>query len=119
MNDQRISIDDCEMSIGLYNVLKNCNIHYLDEFLNLETRNILIWKNFGKKRLAEIKTILKIHGLRLKDEPSPHEIKIKYISKLPNKVALLLKSLSRVNHLLEKLQRELIEITWNEEEIEL
>ncbi len=58
-------IDELEFSVRSANCLKNANIHYIGELVQKTEQEMLKTKNFGRKSLKEIKTILEGMGLEL------------------------------------------------------
>ncbi len=58
-------IDELEFSVRSANCLKNANIHYIGELVQRTEQQMLKTKNFGRKSLKEIKTILEGMGLEL------------------------------------------------------
>ncbi len=58
-------IDELEFSVRSANCLKNANIHYIGELVQKTEQEMLKTKNFGRKSLKEIKTILEQMGLQL------------------------------------------------------
>ena len=58
-------IDELEFSVRSANCLKNANIHYIGELVQRTEQQMLKTKNFGRKSLKEIKTILEGMGLQL------------------------------------------------------
>lgn len=59
------SVDELELSVRAYNCLKNANIHTIGELVQRTEQDMLRTKNFGRKSLAEIKSILENMGLQL------------------------------------------------------
>jgi len=58
-------VDELELSVRSANCLKNANIHYIGELVQRTEQEMLKTKNFGRKSLNEIKTVLKELGLEL------------------------------------------------------
>ena len=57
------SIDELELSVRSYNCLKNANIKTISDLVQRTEHEMLKTKNFGRKSLNEIKTILSSMGL--------------------------------------------------------
>ena len=72
------SVDELELSVRSYNCLKNANIRTIGELVQKTDAEMLKTRNFGKKSLNEIKSILAEMGLSLGMKlenfpPSPKE----------------------------------------------
>lgn len=69
------SIDELELSVRAVNCLKNANIFTIGELVQKSDSEMLKTKNFGRKSLNEIKTVLAQMGLglgmKLKSFPDP------------------------------------------------
>lgn len=59
------SVDELELSVRSYNCLKNANIRTIGELVQKTDAEMLKTRNFGKKSLNEIKSILAEMGLSL------------------------------------------------------
>jgi DNA-directed RNA polymerase subunit alpha len=59
------SVDELELSVRSYNCLKNANIRTIGELVQKTDAEMLKTRNFGKKSLNEIKSILTEMGLSL------------------------------------------------------
>jgi DNA-directed RNA polymerase subunit alpha len=59
------SVDELELSVRAYNCLKTANIRTIADLVQKSEAELLKTKNFGKKSLNEIKTILGEMGLSL------------------------------------------------------
>ncbi len=59
------SVDELELSVRSYNCLKNANIRTIGELVQKTDAEMLKTRNFGKKSLNEIKSILVEMGLSL------------------------------------------------------
>jgi len=59
------SVDELELSVRSYNCLKNANIQTIGELVQKTDAEMLKTRNFGKKSLNEIKSILTEMGLSL------------------------------------------------------
>jgi DNA-directed RNA polymerase subunit alpha len=59
------SVDELELSVRSANCLKNANIRYIWELVQKTEPEMLKTKNFGRKSLNEIKSILEEMGLHL------------------------------------------------------
>ncbi|MCX7793954.1 MAG: DNA-directed RNA polymerase subunit alpha [Thermodesulfovibrionales bacterium] len=57
------SIDELELSVRAHNCLKNANIQTIADLVQKTEQEMLKTKNFGRKSLNEIKTILRSMGL--------------------------------------------------------
>jgi DNA-directed RNA polymerase subunit alpha len=73
------SVDELELSVRSYNCLKNANIRTIGELVQKTDAEMLKTRNFGKKSLNEIKSILTEMGLslgmKLENLPPPQEEK--------------------------------------------
>ncbi len=58
-------IDELEFSVRSANCLKNADIHFIGDLVQRTEQQMLKTKNFGRKSLKEIKTILEGLGLHL------------------------------------------------------
>ena len=59
------SVDELELSVRAYNCLKTANIRTIADLVQKSEAELLKTKNFGKKSLNEIKTILSEMNLSL------------------------------------------------------
>lgn len=59
------SVEELELSVRLYNFLKNANIQTIGELIQKSEQEILRTKNFSRESLSEIKEILTSMGLSL------------------------------------------------------
>jgi DNA-directed RNA polymerase subunit alpha len=59
------SVEELELSVRIYNCLKNANIQSIGELVQKTEAEMLKTKNFGRKSLNEIKEILNSMGLSL------------------------------------------------------
>jgi DNA-directed RNA polymerase subunit alpha len=74
-------VDELELSVRAHNCLKAANIKNLAELVALNEQDLLKFRNFGRKSLAELSEIVRVHGLvfgmntekYLKEEPKPVE----------------------------------------------
>lgn len=75
-------IDELELSVRSANCLENADIKYIGELVQRSEAEMLRTKNFGRKSLNEIKSILSEMGLglgiRLEDFPSRQELDANY-----------------------------------------
>jgi DNA-directed RNA polymerase subunit alpha len=70
-------VDELELSVRAHNCLKAANIKTLGELVQLQENELLKFRNFGRKSLAELSEIVQLCGLHfgmnveeyLKDEP--------------------------------------------------
>ncbi len=58
------TIDELELSVRSHNCLKNADITYVGDLVKREEGDMLKTKNFGRKSLNEIKSLLEKMGLR-------------------------------------------------------
>lgn len=58
------TIDDLELSVRSYNCLKAANIRYLADLVRKQESELIKFKNFGKKSLAELTDIVNNFGLK-------------------------------------------------------
>ncbi len=68
------SVDELELSVRASNCLKTANIRTIADLVQRTEAELLKTKNFGKKSLNEIKTILSEMGLRLGMQLDPEEL---------------------------------------------
>ena len=68
------SVDELELSVRASNCLKTANIRTIADLVQKGEPELLKTKNFGKKSLNEIKTILGEMGLRLGMQLDPEEL---------------------------------------------
>jgi len=68
------SVDELELSVRAYNCLKAANIRTIADLVQKTETELLKTKNFGKKSLNEIKTILVEMGLSLGMQLDPEEL---------------------------------------------
>ncbi len=68
------SVDELELSVRAYNCLKTANILTIADLVQKSEAELLKTKNFGKKSLNEIKTILQEMGLSLGMRLDPAEL---------------------------------------------
>lgn len=68
------SVDELELSVRASNCLKTANIRTIADLVQKAEPELLKTKNFGKKSLNEIKTILGEMGLRLGMQLDPEEL---------------------------------------------
>ncbi|NQS71046.1 MAG: DNA-directed RNA polymerase subunit alpha [Desulfobulbaceae bacterium] len=59
------NVEDLELSVRSANCLKNAQIQYIGQLVNKTDAEMLKTKNFGRKSLNEIKTLLAEHDLTL------------------------------------------------------
>ncbi|WKZ58028.1 MAG: DNA-directed RNA polymerase subunit alpha [Bdellovibrionota bacterium] len=75
-------IDELELSVRSANCLENADIKYIGELVQRSEAEMLRTKNFGRKSLNEIKSILSEMGLslglKLEDFPSRQELDANY-----------------------------------------
>lgn len=75
-------VDELELSVRAHNCLKAANIKTLGELVQLQESELLKFRNFGRKSLAELNEIVEICGLQfgmnvehyIKEEPKNHSI---------------------------------------------
>ena len=68
------SVDELELSVRAYNCLKTANIRTIADLVQKSEAELLKTKNFGKKSLNEIKTILGEMSLSLGMRLDPEEL---------------------------------------------
>ncbi len=56
-------IDELELSVRAHNCLKAANIKNIGELVQLQESDLLKFRNFGKKSLAELTELISMHGL--------------------------------------------------------
>jgi hypothetical protein len=59
----RTAIEDLDLSVQSYNVLKAAKINTIGELVQQDTHELLKYRNFGKKSLVEIEELLQEKGL--------------------------------------------------------
>ena len=75
LNDRLFrNVDELELSVRASNCLKTANIRTIADLVQKTEPELLKTKNFGKKSLNEIKTILGEMGLTLGLRPDPEEL---------------------------------------------
>ena len=57
------SVDELELSVRAHNCLKAANIKILAELVSLQESELLKFRNFGRKSLAELTEVVQQHGL--------------------------------------------------------
>lgn len=68
---KKIQISELEISVRLYNLLRQCDFSFLDELTEIKKYELMKYKNFGSASLKEISKIMTENGLYFKDdEPS-------------------------------------------------
>ena len=75
-------VDELELSVRAHNCLKAANIKSLGELVQLQESELLKFRNFGRKSLAELNEIVEMCGLEfgmnveqyLKEEPKNHSL---------------------------------------------
>jgi hypothetical protein len=82
-NKERIPIDDLEFSVRTENVLKGADIFYIDQLLKVSLKDMLEWRNCGKKSIFEVREKLSKYGLALKGETANPEVLKVIIADLP------------------------------------
>ncbi len=70
MENTNIKIEDLELSIRAYHVLKEHNIDTIDDLCNLTELQLVSFKKCGRKTIDEILSKLYYLGRELKSEPS-------------------------------------------------
>jgi DNA-directed RNA polymerase subunit alpha len=68
------NVDELELSVRASNCLKTANIRTIADLVQKSESELLKTKNFGKKSLNEIKTILGEMGLSLGMRLDPEEV---------------------------------------------
>jgi DNA-directed RNA polymerase alpha subunit len=68
MTDDRVNLSLTRLSIRTSNLLRKNNIFYLDQLLELSSREMIKWEGFGRRALNEIRTFLAENSLSLTDE---------------------------------------------------
>ncbi len=68
------NVDELELSVRASNCLKTANIRTIADLVQKSEAELLKTKNFGKKSLNEIKTILGEMGLSLGMKLDPEEL---------------------------------------------
>jgi DNA-directed RNA polymerase subunit alpha len=73
------SVDDLELSVRSHNCLKTANIKTLGDLVRRDENEMLRFRNFGRKSLAELKEIVENYGLHFGMDVD------KYLSEKPDK----------------------------------
>ncbi len=82
-NKERVRLLHSELSVRATRALMAAGIEYVDELPNLSSREILKWRNFGKKSLDAIREFLAKNNLSLKDETVNPDIQQMILKDLP------------------------------------
>lgn len=70
-------IDDLDISVRAYNVLKNMNIKTVADLIQCTEKQLMRERNFGRRSLNELKFMLAMHGYELGMAlPVPDEITV-------------------------------------------
>jgi len=64
--DKTYPVVDLDISVRSLNVLTQANIAFLDQMELFKYKDVLKWRNMGKKSLTEIKKVMEIKGLYFK-----------------------------------------------------
>jgi len=59
----QILIDDLDISVRCYQLLKQQNIKYLNQLCHLKKDDMVKFRNFGSKSLQELDEVMKLKGL--------------------------------------------------------
>jgi hypothetical protein len=81
--DTMIKIEDCELSVRSENVLINNGIKYLNELTEYTFRDVLSFRQIGKKSIQEIRTKLAFYELSFKDESLDLDLRKTILIDLP------------------------------------
>lgn len=65
----QIRIDQLPLTVRTYNGLRRLGIATVVEIAGLTERDILATKNIGRRSLAEVRGLLEVFGLKLKEPP--------------------------------------------------
>jgi len=68
----KLPVKELELSVRASNCLKNANIKYLSDLVAKTDQEMLKFRNFGRKSLQELQTILGKLGLRFGMDPSEY-----------------------------------------------
>lgn len=60
----QILIDDLDISIRCYQLLKQSDIKYLNQLCHLRKDDMIKFRNFGTKSLQELDEVMKLKGLQ-------------------------------------------------------
>jgi DNA-directed RNA polymerase subunit alpha len=60
---KRFHIDNVDISVRLYNLLKGYNIEYLNDLGKMEVSDFMKWRNCGRRTLQEIEDVLDLHRI--------------------------------------------------------
>lgn len=80
---KRIELCYSELSIRTTNALRLNGIYYVDELPKLSSREIIGWRNCGKKSLDDIRSFLAKRDLSLKDESINPDVQNMILKDLP------------------------------------
>jgi len=95
-----INIRDAYLSRRTERILQDHGIENLNDLTQLTSRDVLSWRELGKKSLNEIREKLAFHGLALKDETVDLDIKKTILIDLP-------KTLRDMKRQIDEMQNEL------------
>lgn len=81
--DKRLEIDWSHLPYRVENVLKIHGIEYIDQLVQLSSRQLLEWRNFGKKSINDIRRYLAKNNLSLKDETINPDVQKMILKDIP------------------------------------
>lgn len=83
LEDQEISIETIYFSMRTLNVLKHNGVKTLKQLCELTSKDVLEFRNMGKRSLRELREKLAEYALSLKDETVDLDVKKTLIHDLP------------------------------------
>jgi len=81
--EERIEIEWEHLPYRVENVLKLHGIQNIDQLVKLSTRELLQWRNFGKKSINDIRRYLAKYDLSLKDETVNPDVQKMILKDIP------------------------------------
>ena len=68
----KLRVNDLDLGVRALNCLQNMNIENVDQLIGYTEKELLRTPNLGRKSLDEIKNVLRIHGLSLRNDSTSH-----------------------------------------------
>ena len=62
-NIPKVHIVDSNISVRLYNVLKNNGVNFLNELSTYQVSDLMKWRNFGKQTFNELEEVMEYHHI--------------------------------------------------------
>ena len=70
----KTTLEDLELSVRAYNCLKAANVRTLADIVQLEVADMMKFRNFGKKSLAELEQLISEKGISFGMDTSPYKL---------------------------------------------